>query len=161
MNFTVLHVRKTPPSISVHFVIRVGWSDSNSGVIHKSLWDFWPQRYSSRDLHAEGEHVNRGGETPSVCRTVRLLHSSFLLCLSWLLLSRVRKFPKDLWITLYLQPSVSWQPFDIGHMLIWTFFLSQWPSKILVIPFESTCIRTRGEPYKIRAKFCISYPITL
>ena len=27
-------------------------------VIHKSLRDFRPLRYSSRDGHAEGEHVN-------------------------------------------------------------------------------------------------------
>jgi hypothetical protein len=29
-------------------------------VIHKSLRDFQPLRYSSRDGHAEGKHVNRG-----------------------------------------------------------------------------------------------------
>jgi len=34
-------------------------------VIHKSLRDFRPLRYSSRDGHAEGEHVNRGTDTPS------------------------------------------------------------------------------------------------
>jgi hypothetical protein len=28
-------------------------------VIHKSLRDFWPPLYSSRDGHAEVEHVNR------------------------------------------------------------------------------------------------------
>ena len=33
-------------------------------VIHKSLWNFRPLRYSSRDDHAEGEHVNRGRDTP-------------------------------------------------------------------------------------------------
>jgi hypothetical protein len=33
-------------------------------VIHKSLRDFRPLRYSSRDGHAEGEHVNRGRDTP-------------------------------------------------------------------------------------------------
>ena len=33
-------------------------------VIHKSLRDFRPLRYSSRDGHAEGEHVNRGRYTP-------------------------------------------------------------------------------------------------
>ena len=36
-------------------------------VIHKSLRDFRPLRYSSRDGHAEGEHVNRGRDTPSFC----------------------------------------------------------------------------------------------
>jgi len=29
-------------------------------IIHKCLRDFRPLRYSSRDGHAEGEHVNRG-----------------------------------------------------------------------------------------------------
>ena len=36
-------------------------------VIHKSLRDCRPLRYSSRDGHAEGEHVNRGRDTPSFC----------------------------------------------------------------------------------------------
>jgi hypothetical protein len=35
-----------------------------SSVIHKSLRDFRPLWYSSRDHHAEGEHVNRGRGTP-------------------------------------------------------------------------------------------------
>ena len=35
-------------------------------VIHKSLRDFRPLRYSSRDVHAGGEHVNRGRNTPSL-----------------------------------------------------------------------------------------------
>jgi hypothetical protein len=33
-------------------------------VIHKSLREVRPLRYSSRDGHAEGEHVNRGRDTP-------------------------------------------------------------------------------------------------
>jgi len=32
-------------------------------VIHKSFRDFRPLQYSSRDGHAEGEHVNRGRDT--------------------------------------------------------------------------------------------------
>ena len=71
-------------------------------VIRKSLRDFRPLRYISWDGHAEGEHVNRGRDTPSFCPTFFLLICSFLLCLSWLLRSRVRKFRRDLWITLYL-----------------------------------------------------------
>jgi hypothetical protein len=43
------------------------------GVIHKSLRDFRPLRYSSRDGHAEGEHVNRGRDTPSFCPTLQVL----------------------------------------------------------------------------------------
>jgi hypothetical protein len=42
-------------------------------VIHKSLRDFRPLRYSSRDGHAEGEHVNRGRDTPSFCPTLQVL----------------------------------------------------------------------------------------
>jgi hypothetical protein len=42
-------------------------------VIHKSLWDFRPLRYSSRDGHAEEEHINRGRDTPSFCPTLQVL----------------------------------------------------------------------------------------
>jgi len=42
-------------------------------VIHKSLRDFRPLRSSSRDGHAEGEHVNRGRDTPSFCLTLQVL----------------------------------------------------------------------------------------
>ena len=35
-------------------------------VIHKSLRDFQPLRYSNRDGHAQGEHVNRERETLQV-----------------------------------------------------------------------------------------------
>ena len=42
-------------------------------VIHKSLRDFRPLRYSNRDGHAEGEHVNRGRDTPSFCPTLKVL----------------------------------------------------------------------------------------
>ena len=45
-------------------------------VIHKSLRDFRPLRYSSRDDHAEVEHVNRGRDTPSFCPTLQLLDIS-------------------------------------------------------------------------------------
>ena len=42
-------------------------------VIHKSLRDFRPLRYSSRDGHAEGEYVNRGRDTPSFCPILQVL----------------------------------------------------------------------------------------
>ena len=42
-------------------------------VIHKSLRDFRPLRYSSRDGHTEGEHVNRERDTPSFCPTLQVL----------------------------------------------------------------------------------------
>ena len=42
-------------------------------VIHKSVRDFRLLRYNRRDGHAEGEHVNRGRETPSLCSTLQVL----------------------------------------------------------------------------------------
>ena len=48
-------------------------------VIHKSLRDFRPLRYSSRDGHAEGVHVNRGRDTPSFCPTLQVL-DIYTLC---------------------------------------------------------------------------------
>ena len=47
-------------------------------VIHESLRDFRPLRHSSRDGHAEGEHVNRGRDAPSFCPTVQVLDMSTL-----------------------------------------------------------------------------------
>ena len=47
-------------------------------VIHKSLRDFRPLQYSSRDGHAEGEHVNRGRDTPIFCPTLQVLDMSTL-----------------------------------------------------------------------------------
>ena len=47
-------------------------------VIHNSLRDFRPLRYSSRDGHAEGEHVNRGRDTPSFCPNLQMLDMSTL-----------------------------------------------------------------------------------
>jgi hypothetical protein len=46
-------------------------------VIHKSLRDFQPLRYSSRDGHAEGEHVTRGRDTP-FCSILQVLDMSTL-----------------------------------------------------------------------------------
>jgi hypothetical protein len=47
-------------------------------VFHQSLRDFRPLRYSSRDGHAEGEHVNRATDTPSFCLTLQVLDMSTL-----------------------------------------------------------------------------------
>jgi hypothetical protein len=47
-------------------------------VIPKSIRDFRPLRYSSQDDHAEGEHVNRGRDTPSFCPTLQVLDMSTL-----------------------------------------------------------------------------------
>ena len=40
--------------------------------------DFQTLRYSTRDGHAEGEHVNRGRDTPSFCPTLLVLDMSTL-----------------------------------------------------------------------------------
>ena len=47
-------------------------------VIHKSLREFRPLRYSSRNGHAEGEHVNRGRGTQNICSTLQVLDISTL-----------------------------------------------------------------------------------
>ena len=47
-------------------------------VIRKSLRDFRPLGYSSREAQAEGEHVNRGRDTPSFCSTLQVLDMSTL-----------------------------------------------------------------------------------
>ena len=47
-------------------------------VIRKSVRDFRPLRYSSRYGHAEGEHVNRGRETPIFFPTVQVRDRSTL-----------------------------------------------------------------------------------
>jgi hypothetical protein len=47
-------------------------------VIHKSLLDFRPLLYSSRDGHAEGELVNRGRDPPSFCPALQVLDMSTL-----------------------------------------------------------------------------------
>ena len=47
-------------------------------VIHKSLRVFRPLRYSSRDGHAEGEHVNKWRDTQSFCPTLQVLDMSTL-----------------------------------------------------------------------------------
>ena len=47
-------------------------------IIHKSLRDFRPLRCSSRDGHAQGEHVYRGRDTQSFCPTLQVLDMSTL-----------------------------------------------------------------------------------
>ena len=43
-----------------------------------SFRDFRPLRYSRRDGHAEGEHVNRGIDTPNLCPTLQVFDMSTL-----------------------------------------------------------------------------------
>ena len=57
--------------------LRNNWL-SKYRVIHKSLREFRPLRYSSRDGHAGGERVNRGRDTPSFCPTLQVLDMSTL-----------------------------------------------------------------------------------
>ena len=47
-------------------------------VIHKFLRDFRPLRYSSRNGHAERDHVYRGRDTPSFSPTLQVLDMSAL-----------------------------------------------------------------------------------
>ena len=47
-------------------------------LIHKSLRDFRPLRYSSRDGHAEEEHVNRRRDTQNFCPISQVLDMSTL-----------------------------------------------------------------------------------
>jgi hypothetical protein len=70
-------------------ILNIYVSDNTSGmgkniyrVIQKSLRDIRPLRYSSRDGHAEGEHVNRGRDTPSVCPTLQVHLLTYLLTYS-------------------------------------------------------------------------------
>jgi hypothetical protein len=47
-------------------------------LIHKYLQHFRHLRYSSRNGHAEGEHVNGGRDTPMFCPTLQVLDMSTL-----------------------------------------------------------------------------------
>ena len=59
-------------------IICIMWGGELYSVIHKSLRDFRPLRYSSRDGHTEGEHFNRGRDTPSFCPALQVLDMSTL-----------------------------------------------------------------------------------
>jgi hypothetical protein len=67
-------------------------------VIHKSLGDFRPLWYSSRDGHAEGEHVNRMRDTPSFCPTLQVLDMSTLAD------------------TVGVNPSIKFLPHTVNHV---------------------------------------------
>ena len=77
-------------------------------VIHKSLRDFRPLRYSSRDGHAEGEHVNRRIDTPSFCPTLQVLDMSTLGDVA-----DVNPIIKFLPHMLHVSPSVDMLPFGV------------------------------------------------
>jgi len=63
-----------PPKLHTHSLM----SPTLYRVIRKSLRHFRPLRYSSRDGHAEGKHVNRGRGTTSFCPTLQVLDMSTL-----------------------------------------------------------------------------------
>ena len=58
--FNISHFKQTCLyyNILIYFIYR---------EIRKSLREFRPLRYCSRNFHAEGEHVNRGRGTPIFC----------------------------------------------------------------------------------------------
>jgi hypothetical protein len=63
-------------------------------VIHKSLQDFRPLQFSSRDGHVDRGHVNRGRDTPSFCPTLQVLDMSTLgdkLCTWQMFLAHARQ----------------------------------------------------------------------
>jgi hypothetical protein len=70
---TILILRRTEQDIIINVHRYINLKYSLCRVIHKSLRDFRPLRYSSRDGHAEGDNVNRGRETPNFCRTLQVL----------------------------------------------------------------------------------------
>ena len=73
-----------------------------------------------------------------------LLICSFLSCLSWLLRSRVRKFRRDLWITLYISThSIRRYLLEMCHLLLSTTDIS--PHKQLTVCTECEAWSERKE----------------
>ena len=75
--------RLSSPSIILRplFLVELSFPQGKIGVRFKnigSLRDFRPLRYSSWNGHAEGEHVNRGRDTPSFCPNLQVLDMSTL-----------------------------------------------------------------------------------
>jgi hypothetical protein len=67
-------LRQTEAGISIEVYIYI----YAHRVILKSLRDFRPLRYRSREGHAEGEHVNRGRDIPNFCPILQVLDMSTL-----------------------------------------------------------------------------------
>ena len=76
MNTFLLELKNIHVLVRHKHLNRLVKNISTYRVIRKSLWDFQPLRYSSWDGHAEGEHVNRGSDTPSFCSTLQVLDIS-------------------------------------------------------------------------------------
>jgi hypothetical protein len=60
-------------SVDLVLILGVHHASALYGVVHKSLRDFRPLRFSSRNGHAEGERVNRGRDTPRFCPALQVL----------------------------------------------------------------------------------------
>jgi len=67
--------------------------------------------------------------TKKIGEILYLLICSFLLCLSWLLRSRVRKFRRDSWITLYIYIQGSSVEIPLQHTRTWS--AAAWTSRRL------------------------------
>ena len=65
IRFSILEILADRLNASISGALRT-WKYGIYRVIHKTLRDFRPLLYSNRDGHAEGEHVNRGRDTPSL-----------------------------------------------------------------------------------------------
>ena len=107
-------------------------------VIHKSLRDFWPLRYSN----APSGEPYKYATAPSTQKKKKhgdilyLLMCSFLLCLSLLLRSRVRNFRRDLWITLYILGGGKREEKTSqlhATATVWDAQISKWTFKILTV----------------------------
>jgi hypothetical protein len=83
----------------------------NTGYIHKSLRDFRHLRYSSRDGHAEGVHVNRRRDTKSFCPTLQVLDMCTLGDAADV--NPVIKFLRHATETWSVSPSVDMLPFGV------------------------------------------------
>ena len=93
--------------------------------IHKSLRDFRPLLYSSRDGHAEGEHVKRGRDTPSFCPTLQVLDI-------WLLTAPDKRFSLTLdSLGRWPRPASSFRSVQAAtllefHVPLTNFFVRRW-----------------------------------
>ena len=81
--FTFLFVPQQPQLGQVLNIIEASRSYSDtphhfSGGVISPTQRLLPDNNSSRDGYAEGEHVNRGRDTPSFCPTLQMLDMSIL-----------------------------------------------------------------------------------
>ena len=65
-------------------------------IIHKFFRDIRPLRYSSRDGHAEGKHVNRGRDTPNFCPNLQVLDMLLSAVSVLVVAQRISEVPEGL-----------------------------------------------------------------